>query len=161
MFKPKKTRPKRLMNVTGDILKELQATFAFACFDTPTLIRQGTSLAEAQIESMMSQLYYGDDTIEVLGPDLILFEDQLILGLNKFKRMYTRSVLEGLNGKPGVVVRLSIPEILHRHKKILVYVCESSIEKKFLSQKSLHGTGIKITGLTLLTMAKTVVLKIV
>ena len=158
MAKSKKTRPKRLMNVTGDILKELQATITFACFDTPFLLRRGKSLAGAgaAIESMMSQLYYGDDTTEAPDPDLILFEDQLILGLNKMKGLYTQSVQEGLNSEPGVV-RLSIPEILHRHKNLLVYVGEGSIEKNFLSQKSLHVTDTKITGRTLLTiMAKTV-----
>ena len=59
-----------------------------------SLIRRGTSVAEAAIKSMMSQIYYGgNDTTEVPDPDLILFEDQLILGLNKFKGLYTRSVL--------------------------------------------------------------------
>ena len=42
-------------------------------------------MAEAQIESMMSQIYYGDDTTAAPDSDLILFEHQHILGLNKFK----------------------------------------------------------------------------
>jgi hypothetical protein len=155
MAKSKKTRPKRSSNLTGDILKELQATIAFACFDSPSLIRRGASMAEAQIESMMSQIYYGDDTKGAPDPDLILFEDQLILGLSKFKGLYTRSVLEGPNAESGVV-QLSIPEILHRHKNLQIYVGEGSIEKKLLSQKSLHVTDTKISGRTLHGMAKTV-----
>ena len=123
----KETRPKRSPNLTGDILKELQAIIALACFDTPSLIRRGTFLAEAVIENKMSPIYYGDDTTEVPDPDLILFEDQLILGLNKFKGLYTRSVLEGPNAEPGAV-QLSIPEVLHRHKNLQLYVGEGSIE---------------------------------
>ena len=96
-----------------------------------------------------------EDTTEAPDPDLILFEDQLILGLNKFKGLYTRSVLKGPNAKPGAV-QLSIPEVLHRHKNLQIYVGEGSIEKKFLSQKSLHVTETKISGRTLYDMAKTV-----
>ena len=104
MAKLKKTRPKHLTNITGEILKEIQATVAFACYDTPSLIRRGASLGEAAIENKMSHLYYGDDTYEAPGTDFIVFEDQLILGLNKFKGLYTQSVQEGPpNGKPGEV----------------------------------------------------------
>ena len=96
-----------------------------------------------------------EDTTEAPDPDLILFEDQLILGLNKFKGLYTRSVLEGPNAEPGAV-QLSIPEVLHRHKNLQIYVGEGSIEKKLLSQKSLHVTDTKISGRTLHGMTKNV-----
>ena len=111
-------------------------------------------MAEATIFSKMSQIFYGDDTNEAPDPDLILFEDQLLLGLNKFKGLYTQSVQDGPNGEPGEV-RLLIPEVLHRHKNLIVYVGEGSVEKKMLSQKSLYVTE-KITGRTLHRLAKTV-----
>ena len=103
----------------------------------------------------MSQLYFGDDTYEAPGSDLIVFEVQFILGLNKFKGLYTQSVQEGPNDKPGEV-QLSIPKVLHRHNNLLVYVGDGSIEKKLLSQKTLHVTNKKILGRTLHGMAKTV-----
>ena len=113
-------------------------------------------MAEPQIGSMMSQIYYGDDATEAPDPDLILFEDELILELSKFKGLYTRSVLEGPNAESGAV-QLSIPEILHRHKNLQqIYVGEGSIEKKLLSQKSLHVTDTKISGRTLHGMTKNV-----
>ena len=56
------------------------------------MIRGGTSLGEAAIDNKMSLLYFGDDTHETPDPDLIVLEDQLILGLNKFKGLYTQSV---------------------------------------------------------------------
>ena len=155
MAKSKKTRPKRVTNITGELLKEIQATIAFACYDTPSVIRRGTSLAEAAIENKMSLLYYGDDTHEAPDPDLIVFEDQLILGLKKFKGLFTQSVQDGPNGESGEVL-LSIPEILHRHKNLLVYVGDGSIEKNLLSQKSVHVTDKRIIGRTLDTMAKNV-----
>jgi hypothetical protein len=154
MSKSTKTRKKRLTNMSGDLLKELQALVAFACYDSPSLIRRGGSLAEVALDNMMSSIFYGDDTNGAPDPDLILFEDQCMLGLNKFKGLYTQSVLEGPSGEPGEV-RLSIPAFLHRHKNLHVYVGDGSIEKGLLSQKSLYGTE-KITGRTLHRMAKTV-----
>ena len=52
----------------------------------------------------------------------------------------------------GEAALLSIPEYLHRHKKLVVYAGDDSIEEGVLSQKSLFGTGEKISGHTLVQM---------
>ena len=100
MAKSKKTRPNRSSNLTGDILKELQATIAFACFDSPSLLRRGTSMAEAQIESMMSQIYYGDDSTEAPDPALrlILSVDTACPHENSFSEKRRNKKLPSLAG---------------------------------------------------------------
>ena len=154
MSKSKKPRAKVTKQIlTNDLLKELQATIAFACFDSPSVLRRGGSLAEAAIENKMSQIFYGDVTHEALDPDFILFEDQFLLGVNKFKGMFMQSA--GVEDATGTVLRV-IPEVIHRHKRLLVYAGDGSIEKRLLSQKSLHVTDKKITGRTLHTMGKNV-----
>ena len=48
-----KNRKKRSTNMSRVLLKELQATIAFACFDSPSLIQRGASLSEAAIEDVI------------------------------------------------------------------------------------------------------------
>jgi hypothetical protein len=89
---------------------------------------------------------------------LITYDNQFLLGLNKFKGLYTQSV-QAAGGGPtsstGEVI-LSIPAFSHRHKKLFIYVGEGSIDKAILSQKSLMSVGEKISGRTLHRNAKTV-----
>ena len=149
MTKSKKTRPKRSTNMSGGLLKELQATIAFACYDSPALFKRGTSLSEAQIEIVMASIFSHDDK-NGADPDMLTYVDQCLMGLNKFKGLFTQAM------QPSGDMLLSIPESLHRHKKLLVYVGDGSIEKAILSQKSVNGTAEKISGRTLLRNAKTV-----
>ena len=150
MTKSKKTRPKRSTNMSGGHLKELQVTIAFAwCYDSPALFKRGASLSEAAIENVMASIFSDDDKIGA-DPDLITYVDQFMLGLNKFKGLFTQSL------RASGDILLSIPDYLHRHKKLLVYVGDGSIEKGILSQKSVNGTTEKISGRTLLRNAKTV-----
>ena len=148
-------RSKRLTNITAELLREIQSTAAFACYDTPSLIRRGASLEEAAIENTMSQLFHGDDTHEAPDPNFILYEDQLILGLNKFKGLFTQSVLQDPNSESGEYLRL-FPEILHGHKNLMAYVSDGSLKKSLLSQKLLHVTDKKILGRIMHSMAKNV-----
>ena len=156
MSKSTKNRKQRSTNMSRVLLKELQATIAFACFDSPSLIQRGTSLSEAAIEDVLSSIYYGDDKNGALDPDMITYVDQFMLGLKKFKGLYTRSLQAGSNGASGEVL-LSIPEFLHRHKNFLVFVGSGSIEKAILSQKSVALSSEKVSGRTLVRMSKTVV----
>ena len=50
MSKSTKNRKKRSTNMSRVLLKELQATIAVACFDSPTLIKRGPSLCEGAIQ---------------------------------------------------------------------------------------------------------------
>jgi hypothetical protein len=140
--------------VSCGLLKELQARIAFACYDSPTLIKRGASLlSEGAIEDVMTSIFYGDDK-NGADPN-VGGVDQFMLGLNKFKGLYTQSLQAGPNGASGEAL-LSISTYLHRHKKLLVYVGDGSIEKGLLLQKSLFGTGEKISGRTLVRMLKVV-----
>ena len=121
MSNSSKNRKKRSTNMSRVLLKELQATIAFACFDSPFLIQRGASLSEAAIEDVMTSIYYGDDKNGAPDPNMITYVEQFMFGLNKFKGLYTQSLQTGSNGASGEVL-LSIPEFLHRHKNFLVYV---------------------------------------
>ena len=120
-------------------------------------MRRGGSLGESAIENKMTSIFYGEGT-NGADPNLITYDDQFLLGLNKFKGLYTQSVhaaAGGPNSSTGEVI-LSIPAFLHRHKKLFIYVGEGSIDKAILSQKSLLSVGEKISGRTLHRNAKTV-----
>ena len=159
MSRSTKNRKQRSTNMSRVLLKELQATIAFACFDSPSLMQRGESLSEAAIEGVMASIYYGDDTNGALDPDLITYVDQFMVGLNKFKGLFTQSLpAAGPSSTPSAgEVLLSIPEFLHRHKKLLVYVGDGSIEKEILTKKSLFVKEEKISGRTLVRFSKAVV----
>jgi hypothetical protein len=71
-------------------LKELQATIAFACFDSPFLIQRGqASISEAAIKDVMTSIYYGDDKNGAPDSNMITYVEQFMLGLNKFRGLYT------------------------------------------------------------------------
>jgi hypothetical protein len=155
MSKSTNNRKKRSTNMACSLLKELQALIVLACYNLPTLIKRGASLSDGAIEDMMTSIIYGDDKYGAV-PDLITYVDQFMLGfLNKFKGLYMQSLQAGQTGASGEAL-LSIPEYLHRHKKLFVYVGNGSIEKAILSQKLLFGTGEKISGRTLVRMLKAV-----
>jgi hypothetical protein len=149
MSNSSKNRKKRSTNMSRVLLKELQATIAFACFDF------GASPSEAAIKDVMTSIYYGDDKNGAPDPSMITYVEQFMLGLNKFKGLYTQSLQTGSNGASGEIL-LSIPEFLHRHKNFLVYVGDGSIEKAILSQKSVALSGERVSGQTLVRMSKAV-----
>jgi hypothetical protein len=92
MSKSTKNRKKRSTNMSCGLLKELHALIAFACYDLPSLIKRGASLSEGAIEDVMTSIFYGEDTKNGADPDLITYVDQFMLGLNKFKGLYTQSL---------------------------------------------------------------------
>jgi hypothetical protein len=152
-----KSTKNRSTNISGGLHKEIQALIAYACYDSPSLIRRGGSLGESAIENKMTSIFYGEGT-NGADPNLITYDDQFLLGLNKFKGLYTQSVHVAAGGptsSTGEVI-LSIPAFLHRHKKLFIYVGEGSIDKAILSQKSLLSVGENISGRTLYRNAKTV-----
>jgi hypothetical protein len=51
--KSNKNRKKRETNMSRVCLKEMQATFAFACVDSPSLIQRRACLSEAAIEDVI------------------------------------------------------------------------------------------------------------
>jgi hypothetical protein len=59
--KSNKNRKKRETNMSRVCLKEVQATIAFACVDSQSLIQRRASLSEAAIKRCHSSMYNGDD----------------------------------------------------------------------------------------------------
>jgi hypothetical protein len=108
--KSTKNRSKRSTNISGGLQKEIQALIAYTCYDSPSLIRRGGSLGESAIEFKMSSIFYGEGK-NGADPNLITYNNQFLLGLNKFKGLYTQSV-QAAGGGPtsstGEVI-LSIP----------------------------------------------------
>jgi hypothetical protein len=84
--KSNKNRKKREMNMSRVCLKEVQATIAFACVDSQSLIQRRASLSEAAIERCHSSMYNGDDKNGARSPTLNTVQ---MLDLNKFKILYT------------------------------------------------------------------------
>ena len=112
MSKSTKNRSKRSTNISGGLQKEMQALIAYACYDSPSLIRRGGSIGESAIEDKMTSIFYGEGK-NGADPNLITYDDQFLLGLNKFKGLYTQSV-QAAGGGPtsstgGVI--LLIPAI--------------------------------------------------
>ncbi len=84
--KSNKNRKKRETNMSRVCLKEVQATIAFACVDSQSLIQRRASLSEAAIETCHSSMYNGDDKNGARLPTLNTVQ---MLDLNKFKILYT------------------------------------------------------------------------
>jgi len=171
-------------NVNRRLLTEFQALIAFASYDSPSISQGGESMTEASIEKTMSRLCFGDeqdDNDELTdkqdnannGTDLVCYVDQFLLGLNKFKGLYTVDTVLSLqqHGSGGsgsdnggdTTTRhqqvLTMLPILHRQgSNVSIIVGEGSIEKAFLSRKSLliKDSAARISGRTLLRHAKEV-----
>ena len=144
-------RKKRSTNTSHVLLKELQATIAFACFDALFLIQCGISLSEAAIEDVMTSIYYGDDKNGAPDSHMITYMEQYMLGgMNKFKGLYRKSMQTG-SGE----LLLCISELLHRHKIFSVYVAWWHINRKgnFVA-KTVALIGQKVSGQTLVWMSK-------
>jgi hypothetical protein len=86
--KSTKNRKKRSTNMSRVCLKEVQATIAFACVDSLSLIQRRASLSEAAIERCHSSMYNGDDKNGARSPTLNTLQ---MLDMNKSKFCSTTS----------------------------------------------------------------------
>ncbi len=125
----------------------LQNDIVYACYNSPSLIRREGSLGESAIKDKMTSIFYRERK-NGADPNVITYNDQFLVGLNKFKVLLTQSV-QAAGGGPtsstGEVI-LSIPAFLLRHMKRFIYIGEGSIDQAILSQKSLLSVGEKISG---------------
>jgi hypothetical protein len=89
-----------------------------------------------------------------MSDEMVCYVDQFLLGLNKFKGLYSTAPPRRLTDvDAGVPSELRVPPSLHCQGKIHIFVGEGSIEKRLLLKKSLtNETGI--TGRTMLRLAK-------
>ncbi|KAI2496986.1 hypothetical protein MHU86_17513 [Fragilaria crotonensis] len=134
-------------NVTKKLLSEMQALIAFACYDSPTIAQGGDSMTETTMAETMTALYFGGD-----DPEIISYLDQFINGLHRFAGLYTSSEPDEF----GILV-LTMPQKLHRHGGLNIFVGPTSISKELLSKKNFANKNEKIAGRTLLRKAKEVV----
>jgi hypothetical protein len=141
-------------------------------------------MTEASMEKIMSRLCFGDDDDNeppddqqenTIGhnnsTDLVCYVDQFLLGLNKFKGLYTADTVlipsqqqqgssggaNGANVGGDTTQVMTMLPILHRQgSNVSIIVGEGSIEKSFLSRKSLliKDSAARISGRTLLKACK-------
>ena len=171
----KLTRKKRhTTNVNKKLLMEFQAVIAYACYDSPSISRGGTSMKESSMATKMLELCFGDEMSLDTETDIVCYEDQFLLGLNKFEGLYTISscstaqAVLAVSAAPGSIFGrgggesslLTMLPSLHRQPgDINIFVGKGSIEKTLMSRKSLSTTGPnsgRVTGRTLLRYAKEV-----
>ena len=129
-------------------------------------------MTESTIEKVMTKLCFGgngdtneDDTTPAGAVDeIVCYVDQFLLGLNKFKGLYTDVQVGGASfdnaamQQGGSASILTMLPALHRQgTNVNIFVGDGSIEKDFLSRKSLkNSTGGIISGRTMLRLAKEV-----
>ena len=81
--KKTKTSAKTAMttNVKRELLTEFQASIAYACFDSPSLLCGVSTLSEVQQMKKIAELYLGDSDDD---PDIVCCVDQFLHGLDRF-----------------------------------------------------------------------------
>jgi hypothetical protein len=128
-------------NVIKKLMTEMQARIAFACYDSPATIAQGgDSMTKNLMAENMAALYLGSNDPEIV----ISYVDQFINGLQSFAGLFTSSESDEF----GKII-LTMPQKLHRHGGLNIFVGPTSITKELLSKKN-FANNEKITGRTLL-----------
>jgi hypothetical protein len=130
-------------NVTKKLMSEMQALIAFACYDSPAIAQGGDSMTQHSMAESMTALYFGGD-----DPEIISYLDQFINGLHRFTGLFTSSEPDEF----GQII-LTIPQKLHRHVGVNIFVGPTSITKELLSKKN-FANNEKIAGRTLLKEGK-------
>jgi len=150
------SKPRKTTNVTEKLLTEFQAWIAYACYDSPSISGGGSSMTEAAMANLMSNLCFGSRNDD---PEIVCFVDQFLHGLNKFHGLYTTSSDEiqagGSPDAPGVMLLTMIPMLHQLVQEVNVFVGKGSIEKSLLLSKSV-GSSANVSGRTLLRVAKEV-----
>ena len=120
-------------NVNKKLLMEFQALIAYACYNSPSPLGASVLMTESMMEKLMMKRCFGDNNDD----EMVCYVDQFLLGLNKFKGLYTAPPRRVTDVNTGVPSELRFPPSLHCQGKIHIFVGEGSIEKRLLSQKSL------------------------
>ena len=155
-------------NINRRLLVEFQGLIAFACYDSPSISGGGESMTESTMEKVMTKLCFGnnnDSGSDTTGrvDEIVCYVDQFLLGLNKFKGLYSDIQFGGASidtaaSQPGGQILTMLPTLHRQGSNVNIYVGEGSIEKEFLYRKSLlkNSTGGTISGRTMLRLAKEV-----
>ena len=114
-------------NVTKKLMTEMQALIAFLCYDSPAIAH---SMTENLMADSMTDLYFGGD-----DPEAIRYLDHFINGLHRFTGLFTSSEPD----KFGQTVQ-SMPQKLHRHGGLNIFVGPTSITKELISKMNLANS---------------------
>ena len=155
--KKTKTSAKTAMttNVKRELLTEFQASIAYACFDSPSLLCGVSTLSEVQQMKKIAELYLGDSDDD---PDIVCCVDQFLHGLDRFHGLYSVSAVDvqpGVSPNAGMLLTL-IPVLHQRGLNVNIYVGKGSIERSLLVGKTKGSTVSHISGRTMLRAAKDV-----
>jgi hypothetical protein len=134
-------------NVTKKLLVEIQGIIAFACYDSPTIAQGGDSMTDTAQYEILTAMYFGGD-----DPEIISYVDQFINGLHRFAGLFTSSESPDELGQ----IVLTMPQKLHRHLGLNIFVGPTSITKELLFRRN-FANDERITGRTLHKKAKEVV----
>ncbi|KAI2499480.1 hypothetical protein MHU86_15000 [Fragilaria crotonensis] len=126
-------------SVTKKLMTEMQALIAFACYDSQAIAQGGDSMTVNTMAETMTALYFGGD-----DPEIISYLDQFINGLHWFTELFMSSEPDEFGQ-----IALTMPQKLHRHGGLNIFVGPTSITKELLSKKN-FANNEKITGRTLL-----------
>ena len=99
---------------------------AFACHDSPVIATGGKSMTEGSQSDLIKVMYFGGG-----DPENISYVDQFIHGLHRFTGLFTSSESD----ESGQIV-LTMPQKLHRHAGLNIFVGPTSITKERLLKKS-------------------------
>jgi len=155
--KKTKTSAKTAMttNVKRELLTEFQASIAYACFDSPSLLCGVSTLSEVQQMKKIAELYLGDSDDD---PDIVCCVDQFLHGLDRFHGLYSVSAVDVQPGvSPNAAMLLTLVPVLHQQGlNVNIYVGKGSIEMSLLVCKTKGSTVSHISGRTMLRAAKDV-----
>jgi hypothetical protein len=142
-------------NVKRELRTEFQASIAYACFDSPSLLCGASTLTDVQQMKKMSELYLGDCDDDA---DIVCCVDQFLHGLDRFHGLYSESAVDVQPGvSPNAAMLLTLLPVFHqRGLGVNIFVGDGSIERSFLVVGKTKPTVLPISGRTLLRVAKEV-----
>jgi hypothetical protein len=117
-------------NVMKKLMPEMQALIAFACNDSPAIAQGGDLKTEHSMAKNMATLYFGGDDQEVIS-----YLDQFINGLHRFTGLFTSSEPDKFSQ-----IVLTMPQKLHRHGGLNIFVGPTSITKELISKMNLANS---------------------
>ena len=94
--KAKKTCRNGGTNVSKKLLMEFQSLIAFACYDSPSIAGGGVAMTESTMEKLIMKLCFGGEDD---NDDVVCFDDQFLLGVNKFKGLFGGASTRSLWGQ--------------------------------------------------------------
>ena len=134
-------------HVTKKLQCELQATIAFACFDSDEVLRAGKSANNKMLMQIMSKLYFPSPNKD---DNRISYTHLFLTGAQRFKALFEFAKKED---DPVHNNYLVLPDQLHCQNNCVFAVDNSCISMSLLTRKNLTKPT-DISGGTMLSHAK-------